>query len=299
MAYWTLSNLRASLCDNLRISSTEVGVYGTSTVRDGFLNNGQKDFIRRTKALTTKIALNLVDGQQEYDISEDSSAVPTNVLQIDAEGGVIVNDRRLDPTSIQRLDLISNGWREQDASIPSEYYIRSLKTLGLVPAPASKTITETVTRGSSTTDTLSHTNTVLFSTTAVVTNSSGTVLTYTTNYTEASGVITWVAGAPTAGTTYTVTYSYMDETYIHALVRPNNMIDVSDVPFNAEPMLEEYTEAPLLYATWKLLIRGREVEEATLYKKEYFEMIRQCIYDLNNKEDRKDQIIPLIYNGRR
>src|SRR3989339_111098 len=273
--YWTLSQLRASLCDNLRISGTEVGVYGDVSVRDGFLNNGQKDFIRRTRSLTT------------------------NILQIDAEGGVIVNDKRLEPTSIQKLDLISNGWRDQDASSPSKYYIRALKNLGLVPAPASIEITETVTRGSSTTDTLAHTNTVLFSTTAVVTNSSGTILTYTTNYTEALGVITWVSGAPTAGTTYTVTYSYMDSAYVHALIRPEDMIDVVDVPFNAELLLEEYTEAPLLFATWKLLIRGREIEEAQLYKKEYFEMARQCVYDLSNKEDRSDSFIPMIYNSRR
>jgi len=87
--------------------------------------------------------------------------------------------------------------------------------------------------------------------------------------------------------------------YVYALKRPVDMSATTDTPFSSESIMEEYDEAPLLYASWKLLIRGKQFEEAMSYKKEYAEMVRQCVYDLASPEDRSDQLIPMIYNRNR
>ena len=71
------------------------------------------------------------------------------------------------------------------------------------------TVTESVIRGAGTTDILSHTSTVAFSSTATITNRQGTVFAYTADFTESSGVITWVSSnKPVVGSTYSVTYTY-------------------------------------------------------------------------------------------
>jgi hypothetical protein len=82
------------------------------------------------------------------------------------------------------------------------------------------------------------------------------------------------------------------------LVRPDDMAADDDLPFNEDPTLEEYYEAPLLYATWKLLLRSREIQEAMTYRGEYMKMVQDCMADLNSEEEKHFYLRPMIYRQR-
>jgi len=69
---------------------------------------------------------------------------------------------------------------------------------------------------------------------------------------------------------------------VYYVYKPTEMSAVTDYPFIPTTVfMEDYHEAPLLYATWKLLIRGRQIQEAMSYRGEFFAMIKDC----NGEED--------------
>lgn len=81
--------------------------------------------------------------------------------------------------------------------------------------------------------------------------------------------------------------------------RPADMVNPTDTPFDNSPFLEEYTEAPLLWASWKMLMKGRQIDEAAIYAGLYEKMKNTCRLDLGTDEPTKLYFKPYIYNRNR
>jgi hypothetical protein len=76
------------------------------------------------------------------------------------------------------------------------------------------------------------------------------------------------------------------------------MSAVGDYPFiPATVFMEDYHEAPLLYATWKLLLRGRQIQEAMTYRGEFFAMIKDCKSE--EDEETSPTLVPRMSSYRR
>jgi hypothetical protein len=81
--------------------------------------------------------------------------------------------------------------------------------------------------------------------------------------------------------------------------RPADMSAVSDTPFDSNPYLEEFTEAPVMWASWKLLWRAKQYAEASGMKTLYQEMVNKCIAEINSDEPEKNYFKPSVYNSQR
>lgn len=81
--------------------------------------------------------------------------------------------------------------------------------------------------------------------------------------------------------------------------RPADMTLTTDTPFDGNTYLEEYTEAPLLWASWKLLTKGKQTEEALMYAGLYEKMKNACKKDLRTDEPDRNYLRPFTYNRSR
>lgn len=97
-------------------------------------NQGALDLVRRTKCLPTSTTGNLTAETQEY-------TLPTDLLVIDAEGGVQYKDsegdwHKLKYITTNWLDRYIPNWRNETSGDPVSYYIKGT-TLGFYPKPNS------------------------------------------------------------------------------------------------------------------------------------------------------------------
>ena len=81
--------------------------------------------------------------------------------------------------------------------------------------------------------------------------------------------------------------------------RPADMAAASDTPFDSNPYLEEFTEAPVMWASWKLLWRAKQFAEAAGMKKLYEEQVARCMTEINSDEPERNYFQPMPYNTMR
>ncbi len=98
----------------------------------GWLNDGQRDAARKTKCLT------------KYDVSTLSSTASlmnydlglfADFLEVNKNGGVTYDGRRIDPATIDELDSANINWRNFDAGATTLYAIESMTGLRLILPP--------------------------------------------------------------------------------------------------------------------------------------------------------------------
>ena len=81
--------------------------------------------------------------------------------------------------------------------------------------------------------------------------------------------------------------------------RPTDMVNTTDTPFDNNPYLEEYTEAPIHWAAYKLFLRAKQYNDAGTYKTLYESLVKQCKEDMATDEPKKFYLKPAINNDRR
>lgn len=140
------SDLYGAKLDTELASADRVKLF-TTAKRKGFINDGQREFLKQTECLTKEGTIAIVDGTAEYDI-ESTLTDFTWITKVGARlartvtatGAVtyLAGPMDLPLKSEDWLDRNEPGWRSWTAGTPQYQYVRESGGsvyLGLAPAP--------------------------------------------------------------------------------------------------------------------------------------------------------------------